>query len=463
MSMSIVLPRSPERPAFDDLIEAWVAVEESVFRRRADALLADRAAAAAAAEQAAADEARRLAEEAAAATTLPGQTTTTTSSTTTTTIPLPPPEWHVDHDPIVRVGPASMVRLRETTVLDDVPQTSTSAFYALDDGPVVPSIALVDPARTGDLIGLVAERLGDRVGDWSDAAPWRLLTDVTVGDGGSLVVALATEFLAAGAAGDPVVIEPDTAAPLLSATGRAIAFGEPVPGDDGVVDCEQMACVALTFDDGPSRYTSHVLDVLARTNTRATFFVVGRSVAQHPELVAREVAEGHAVGNHSWSHPNFHDLAPADQVDQIGRTDAAIFEASGVIPPIFRPPYGAYDLETRYMGRALILWDVDSRDWDHRDPARTLAGVLEATRPGSIVLMHDLQASTAAVTPLLIAELRAAGFRLVTVPQLLGGVELGAAYRSRTDVEPPPPPTTTTTTPTTTTTTTTTAPTSPAG
>jgi len=203
---------------------------------------------------------------------------------------------------------------------------------------------------------------------------------------------------------------------------------------DGAVDCAVVACVALTFDDGPGPYTARLLDELATAGVQATFFVVGRNVATRPELVARMVAEGHEVGNHSWDHPQLTDLGAAGVTDQLARTDAAITAATGgPAPGIVRPPYGDFDdavlADLAARGESAITWDVDTRDWENRDAGTTTTKALDGAVAGSVVLMHDIHPTSVDAVPGLVEQLRLRGFTFVTVSQLLGErLTPGAAY-----------------------------------
>jgi peptidoglycan/xylan/chitin deacetylase (PgdA/CDA1 family) len=175
--------------------------------------------------------------------------------------------------------------------------------------------------------------------------------------------------------------------------------------------------VALTFDDGPGPYTAELLDVLKREGVKATFFVVGQRVAQSPSLVKRMVAEGHEVGNHSWSHPV---LTSANVGSQISRTDQAIINAVGYQPKLLRAPYGA----TRYVGscyggRPFVGWSVDTRDWRHKNSSATVR-IASSAHGGSVVLMHDIHRSSVAAVPTLIALLKRKGVQFVRASEIVG-------------------------------------------
>jgi peptidoglycan/xylan/chitin deacetylase (PgdA/CDA1 family) len=182
-------------------------------------------------------------------------------------------------------------------------------------------------------------------------------------------------------------------------------------------------CVALTFDDGPDPVlTPQLLDTLAASGVKATFYVVGRNVAAHPDIVARAAKEGHEIGNHSWSHPVLPSLSNAQIESEIKRTDAAIQAATGTIPATIRPPYGSRSMRVVELlaPRPLILWDTDTLDWMYRNSDR-VTRVAESTPGGTIVLMHDVHPTTVAAVPGLIKGLKERGFTFVTISQLLTG------------------------------------------
>ena len=183
--------------------------------------------------------------------------------------------------------------------------------------------------------------------------------------------------------------------------------------------------VAMTFDDGPSAtLTPKLLDLLAAHHIKATFFVIGENVAEHPEIVARAAREGHEIANHSWSHPNFGKMSDESVRRQLQQTDDAIKSATGKRPTLLRPPYGSITArEKRWIhdefGYDIILWDVDPYDWKRPGPAVVRARILKETRPGSIVLSHDIHPGTIEAMPSTFDELEAKGFKFVTVSELI--------------------------------------------
>jgi peptidoglycan/xylan/chitin deacetylase (PgdA/CDA1 family) len=183
--------------------------------------------------------------------------------------------------------------------------------------------------------------------------------------------------------------------------------------------------IAMTFDDGPSAtLTPKLLDLLAAHHIKATFFVIGENIAEHPEIVARAAREGHEIGNHSWSHPNFGKMSDQGVRSQLQRTDDAIKNATGDRPTLMRPPYGSITArEKRWIhdefGYRVILWDVDPFDWKRPGPAVVRSRILKETQPGSIVLSHDIHPGTIEAMPSTFDALEAKGFKFVTVSELI--------------------------------------------
>ncbi|PYI83018.1 MAG: polysaccharide deacetylase family protein [Verrucomicrobia bacterium] len=183
--------------------------------------------------------------------------------------------------------------------------------------------------------------------------------------------------------------------------------------------------IAMTFDDGPSAtLTPKLLDLLAARHIKATFFVIGENVAEHPEIVARAAREGHEIGNHSWSHPNFAKMSEDRVHQQLWRTDDAIRNATGKRPTLMRPPYGSITArEKRWihdeLGYDIILWDVDPYDWKRPGPAVVRNRILKETQPGSIVLSHDIHPGTIEAMPSTLDALAAKGFKFVTVSEVI--------------------------------------------
>lgn len=184
--------------------------------------------------------------------------------------------------------------------------------------------------------------------------------------------------------------------------------------------------IALTFDDGPwPQWTEQVLDILKKNNIKATFFMVGEVVKEYPQLAKQVVADGHAVGNHTWTHP-YRRFDEAGASWEIDRTSELIYKTTGVRTSLFRPPGGyltnglaAYAEKEKYV---VAMWSADSIDYRRPSPERLAYNVLRNARPGGIVLMHDgggNRSNTVAALPIIISDLKKQGYKFVTMPELL--------------------------------------------
>lgn len=182
--------------------------------------------------------------------------------------------------------------------------------------------------------------------------------------------------------------------------------------------------LALTFDDGPHPENSvKLLDILKQHKAKATFFVLGNNAEKHPELLKRMQAEGHEIGNHSWSHPHLTTMEEPAVRSELERTSKAVADAIGNSPKVFRPPFIDTNgtLESRIskeFGMKSILCSVDSLDWRDNDSGLAQRYVLEGAGPGAIVLMHERR-STAEALPGILKELEAQGYQFVTVSELI--------------------------------------------
>lgn len=181
--------------------------------------------------------------------------------------------------------------------------------------------------------------------------------------------------------------------------------------------------VAFTFDDGPRPEVARdLLNTLGREGVRATFFVVGKQVDLYPALVRRMMNEGHEVGNHTYNHPRLDDLDAKRIKSEIASCDKAIFRATGAHASLFRPPGMRYDdvvIDTAQdLGYVTIHWNVGAKDFTGAEPGSVAERVLKTVRPGSVILLHG-QPETVAALPEIISNLRAKGYRFVTVSQML--------------------------------------------
>ena len=179
--------------------------------------------------------------------------------------------------------------------------------------------------------------------------------------------------------------------------------------------------VALTFDDGPNPATTNqALDTLSKYGIKATFFVLGKNVSGNEEILKRMKADGHVIGNHSWSHPVLSKLSLDEAKKQITDTEDAITKVLGSSSKLMRPPYGAITDDIRNsLDLNFIMWDVDSLDWKSKNEAAILTEIQRQARNGSIILMHDIHAETVNALPKIIDYLKEQGYHFVTVPEML--------------------------------------------
>lgn len=200
--------------------------------------------------------------------------------------------------------------------------------------------------------------------------------------------------------------------------------------------------IALTFDDGPnSPYTDRILNVLEQEHVHATFFLVGRAVQAYPAVVRREVRDGDAIGNHTWSHGHLIVMTRTQVRNSLQRTDAAIFKVTGIHTKIMRPPFGARDWlvmqAAKDSGYTVVMWSVPlARDWEYPAPSVIAQRILPNVTDGSIIVLHDGnrgqlcsrdrlspricdRRNDIEATRLIVRTLKREGYRFVTIPQLI--------------------------------------------
>ena len=184
--------------------------------------------------------------------------------------------------------------------------------------------------------------------------------------------------------------------------------------------------IALTFDDGPGPYTPGVLDVLERLHVHATFFVIGKMLRYFSPSAVREIRDGDVIGDHTETHPELAQLSAHEQYEQLFEQIARVELLDGPRPVLFRPPYGSFNATTmrelHKLHLLMVLWSVDTGDYLQPGVPAIVQRALAGAHPGAIILMHDAggtRTETIAALPTIIEDLRARGFRLVTVPQLL--------------------------------------------
>jgi len=207
------------------------------------------------------------------------------------------------------------------------------------------------------------------------------------------------------------------------------------------VNCSEFKCIALTFDDGPSPYTDRLLQILKDNDAKATFFEIGNKVAANPEGAKRVVDAGMELGNHTWEHPNMTAIPPEDIPAQFSKASDAIEAATGQRPKLTRTAGGLINdavlAEAKKQGLADINWDVIPFDWaNDANTGATRYMLMHQIKPNSVVLFHDTYSSTVDLVQQFIPVLKANGYHMVTVTQMIGEREPGTSYGSR-DNSPP--------------------------
>ncbi|MCL2400064.1 MAG: polysaccharide deacetylase family protein [Defluviitaleaceae bacterium] len=209
------------------------------------------------------------------------------------------------------------------------------------------------------------------------------------------------------------------------------------------IDEERKPMIAITFDDGPGRYTNRILDILEENGGRATFFVIGYRVEPHRDIILRATELGNEIANHSWSHPRLPHINDEAIVEEILSASAAIEAVTGYSPPIMRPPFGRTSAGVRQiaeeLGYVLVNWTIDTLDWQYRDADRIYSVIMNEVEDGAIILLHDIHTTTAAAMEKVIPRLVAEGFQLVTVSELLDyfyeGLESGQVYGKLVEID----------------------------
>ncbi|MDK6813665.1 polysaccharide deacetylase family protein [Corynebacterium sp. UMB6689] len=221
--------------------------------------------------------------------------------------------------------------------------------------------------------------------------------------------------------------------------GSSRPAGKPAPTgkqqSQSVADSTCSNCVAITYDDGPGELTAQLLDTLKAKDAHASFMVLAPSASTHPELLRRMKAEGHTVGNHTATHRELNKLSPSDVDGEIKAGAAAIKAATGENPRWMRPPYGAtngtVEAAAKANGQAQALWSVDTVDWKDRNSEHVCEAAVNGAQAGSIVLMHDIHATTVGAADCVIDGLRAKGLEPVSLDRLIPNPQAGRQYFRR--------------------------------
>ena len=185
---------------------------------------------------------------------------------------------------------------------------------------------------------------------------------------------------------------------------------------------ENKPTIALTFDDGPnSSYTQNILDVLYEYNVPATFFICGKNIEGNEKLIKQMIASGHELGNHTYNHLDLTTLSNAEIINEFSLTQEKLYEANfDYTLKYVRPPYGRYDenIQNLYQEQ-LILWQIDSGDWENINEIDIINNVVESVKHGDIIVFHDDNNTTSKALKNIIIKLKDEGYQFTTVTNLL--------------------------------------------
>ena len=178
--------------------------------------------------------------------------------------------------------------------------------------------------------------------------------------------------------------------------------------------------VALTFDDGPHpKYSMEIAEALKKNDALATFFVLGSRAEKYKSTVNKIAENGNEIGNHTYSHRELTRLKKVEIQSEIRKTSDILKAITGKTPFLTRPSYGSVNDNVKtYAGSPLILWSVDTQDWKSRDKDKIVHRTMSTVKDGDIILMHDIYKSSADAAKVVISELKAKGYQMVTISQL---------------------------------------------
>lgn len=202
-----------------------------------------------------------------------------------------------------------------------------------------------------------------------------------------------------------------------------LEYGEPHRKEQKILAASSILekRIAITFDDGPNQdYTEILLKGLKERGVHATFFLLGKEVEKYPEIVKQMYEDGHLIGTHSYEHVNLCNLSDCAAIEQVDKTNEAIYEITGSYPEYIRPPYGCWKSNLDYETKMIeVLWDVDPLDWKTSNSGVIAKRVLDKVEEDSIILLHDASESSVEAAFQIIDELKKEGYTFVTVDKIL--------------------------------------------
>lgn len=215
---------------------------------------------------------------------------------------------------------------------------------------------------------------------------------------------------------------------LFVISAMYIQVAELIPGGPIAISSTRTEhkVVALTFDHSwGNKFTPSILDTLKQNNIKATFFIMGPWSQKYPDVAKRIMDDGHEIASHGYRHQNYGDMTKEWVKEDIEKSHALIKEVTGVDASLIRPPNGHYSQQslkvTEEMGYKTIIWNIDSLDWKNPGRDVIVERVMKRLKPGGIILMHasDTPVQTAEALPILLEKIKAQGYEIVTVGQLL--------------------------------------------
>jgi peptidoglycan/xylan/chitin deacetylase (PgdA/CDA1 family) len=227
--------------------------------------------------------------------------------------------------------------------------------------------------------------------------------------------------------------QPSASPGETSASPTASASPSPTATEPAAVNCRKVKCVALTFDDGPGPQTGTLLDTLIKEKVPATFFLVGNMV-KNEQKMAKRIAQtpGMTLGNHTMSHPNLRLIGITKATKEMTENTKLIKQVTGVQVRYLRPPYGSHNSATdavaKKLGQAVVNWSAGALDWQYNTADKVIAATMPQLAPGAIVLAHDIHPWTIKAVPTLIKKIRAKGYTLVSLDDILGTTSPGKTY-----------------------------------
>ena len=192
-------------------------------------------------------------------------------------------------------------------------------------------------------------------------------------------------------------------------------------GIETIAEDADRKLVAITFDDGPNNdYTRMLLSGLKERGVKATFFLLGKEVVKYPEIVAEIHADGHLIGTHSYEHVNLKNLCNEAAIEQVDKTNEAIYAITGEYPEYIRPPFGSWKCNLDYETKMIeVLWDIDPLDWKTNNSDVIAKRVTDKVTENDIILLHDASESSVLAAFKIIDQLEKEGYTFVTVDEIL--------------------------------------------